>query len=43
MIAGTDMEGSDVVTILRKAYGKTTATKMTINRQDLLLMAALVK
>lgn len=43
MIAGTDMEGADVVTILRKAYGMTTAIKVTINRQDLLFTAVHVK
>jgi hypothetical protein len=43
MIAGTDMEGADVVTILRKAYGKTTIRKLSIHRQDFLLNAALAK
>jgi hypothetical protein len=42
MIAGTDMEGADVVTILRKAYGKTTIRKLSIHRQYFSLTAALV-
>jgi hypothetical protein len=40
MIAGTDMEGADVVTILRKAYGKITIWKLFTHRQDFLLTAA---
>lgn len=41
MIAGTDMEGADVVTILRKAYGQFRNATTKLKHADQLLLTQL--